>query len=55
MYEELIKALRCGSSSMANDAHDCNNCKYASKEEVKKDFPMPPDYTDEDGKEYWIA
>lgn len=55
MYEELIKALRCGSSPMNENGHDCKNCKYACKEEVDTNIPVPPDHVTEDGKAFWIS
>ena len=55
MYEELIKALRCGSSPMNENGHDCKNCKYAYIEEVDTNIPVPPRLGSKDGKAFWIS
>lgn len=47
---ELIEALKCTISVPAKKCRD--DCPYLVREEIKPDFPMPPDAVI-DGIGYW--
>lgn len=52
MIDDLIKALRCSATPIAQKTNKCEECKFRYLEPKTDDIPMPADVVI-DGVEYW--